>query len=160
MTKESKDTSPPTADPADAGQPMEGESTKTKTSETGKGQRSRRDRVNRNNSYYKKPTTYQEPKFEGRCDELKGQIYDCTDFRQANGYTKTTKEIAKYVGRVYSGDAWTVVESLLLPVFTYPSDPVTGASETDRRKWQKRVDSTVMKEDRFEEDLKKVYSLI
>jgi hypothetical protein len=70
------------------------------------------------------------------------------------------KEIAEYVGRVYSGDARMAVESLLLPVFTYPSDPVSGASETDKRKWQMRVDSTVMKEDRFEENLKNVYSLI
>jgi hypothetical protein len=38
---------------------------------------------------------YQEPKFEMRCEELKGEIYDCSDFRQVNGYTKTTKEIAE-----------------------------------------------------------------
>jgi hypothetical protein len=57
--------------------------------------------------------------------------------------------------------ARTAVESLALPVFTYPSDPATGATETEQRKWQKRVDSTVVKEDRFEEDMtKKVYTLI
>jgi hypothetical protein len=61
---------------------------------------------------------------------------------------------------VYSGDARTTVESLVLPVFIYPSNSAADATETDKRKWQKRVDSTVVKEDGFEEDLIKVYSLI
>jgi hypothetical protein len=47
------------------------------------------------------------PKFEGRCTDLKGHIYDCSDVRQSDQYTKTTKEIAEYVGRTYKygGDA-------------------------------------------------------
>jgi hypothetical protein len=65
------------------------------------------------------------------------------------------------VGRVYSGDARTAVESLTLPVFQYPSDPAANnATETEKRKWQKRVGSTVVKEDQFKEDMKKVYLLI
>jgi hypothetical protein len=160
MSKESKETSPPATDPADAGQPTGDKNTKTRTSKK-PNQWSRRDRGNRNNNNNnnncKKPVTYKEPKFEGRCAELKGEIYDGTDFRQADGYTKTTKEIAEYVGRVYSGDARTTVESLVLPVFIYPSDPAEDATETEKRKSQKRVDSTVVKEDRFEEDLKKVF---
>lgn len=40
-------------------------------------------------------------KFEGKCDDLKGYIYDCVDGKQADAYTKTTKEIAEYVGRTY-----------------------------------------------------------
>ena len=42
-----------------------------------------------------------QPKFEGKCDELKGQIYDCSDSRQSDMFTKSTKEIAEYVGRTY-----------------------------------------------------------
>jgi hypothetical protein len=34
----------------------------------------------------------------GECDALKGHIYDCSDARQKDIYTKTTKEIAEYVG--------------------------------------------------------------
>jgi hypothetical protein len=83
-----------------------------------------------------------------------------SDVHQANGYTKTTKEIAECVGQVYSGNARAAIKSLKLPVFNYPSDPVAKATEMEKRKWQKRVDSTVVKDDRVEEDKKKMYSLI
>ena len=42
------------------------------------------------------------PKFEGKCADLKGHIYDCSDVSQSDQYTKTTKEIAEYVGRTYT----------------------------------------------------------
>ena len=42
-----------------------------------------------------------QPKFEGKCDGLKGHIYDCSDTRQSDQFTRTTKEIAEYVGRTY-----------------------------------------------------------
>ena len=32
-------------------------------------------------------------KFEGRCDELKGHVYDYGDSKNANQYIQTTKEI-------------------------------------------------------------------
>ena len=49
---------------------------------------------------FKKPVV-QQLKFEGKCAELKGCIYDCTDSKQADVFTKTTKEIANYVGTTY-----------------------------------------------------------
>jgi hypothetical protein len=49
---------------------------------------------------FKKPVVRQ-PKFEGKCDELKGFIFDCSDSRQADVFAKTTREIAEYVGRSY-----------------------------------------------------------
>jgi hypothetical protein len=85
--------------PAKAGQQTDGGNSRTKAYDSTKqGQRSRRDRGNRNNnnnSDFKKPTPHQGPKFEGRCAELKGEIYDCSDVRQVDGYTKMTKEIAE-----------------------------------------------------------------
>ena len=54
---------------------------------------------------FKKPgniKTPQAPRFEGRCEDLNGSTYDCSDPRQAaDMYTKTTKEVAEYVGRTY-----------------------------------------------------------
>ena len=35
-----------------------------------------------------------QPKFEGKCDGLKGHIYDCSDAKQSDVYVRTTKEIA------------------------------------------------------------------
>ena len=40
-----------------------------------------------------------QPKFEGKCDKLKGHVYDCSDARQADLFIKTTKEVAEFVGR-------------------------------------------------------------
>jgi hypothetical protein len=40
---------------------------------------------------FKKPVTRQ-PRFQRKCDELKGHIYDCSDSRQSDVYTKTTSE--------------------------------------------------------------------
>ena len=56
-------------------------------------------------------------KFEGRCEDLKGHIYDCSDVRQSDIFAKTTKEIAGYVGRTYKygSDAGIAVERLTLP---------------------------------------------
>ena len=41
------------------------------------------------------------PKFEAKCPDLKGHIYDAADFRQSDQYMKTTREIAEYVGCTY-----------------------------------------------------------
>jgi hypothetical protein len=49
---------------------------------------------------FKKPVVKQ-PKFEGKCEELKGHIYDCTVSNQANLYTKTNNEIAEYAGQTW-----------------------------------------------------------
>jgi hypothetical protein len=147
--------------PADAGQ--QAESTTTRTAPSRPGQRARRERRNNNNNRNRQASSNDAPvevKFTGRCAELKGEVYDCSEYSQVDGYTKTTKEIAEYVGRAYSADARTTVETLALPTFAYPDDPAADATETTKRRWQKKVDSMVMKEDRFEEDLTKVYSLI
>jgi hypothetical protein len=55
---------------------------------------------------FRKPATVtrpmiKQPKFEGKCEDLKGQIYDCSDARQSNMIVKTTKEIAEYVGQTF-----------------------------------------------------------
>jgi hypothetical protein len=126
--------------------------------------RRRRDRgrnnTNRNPSSTTTPVTAAAVKFTGRCDELKGATYDCSGHSQVDGHTKTTREIAEHMGRTYSADAMTAVENLVLPTFDHPNDPADGASETMKLRWNKKVASVVIKEDRFEEDLKKVCTLI
>jgi hypothetical protein len=77
MTNESKDSGVPGKGTAGAGQETDGSAAKTPDSSK-LGQRSRRDRGNRNNNNvsFKKPTTLHAIKFEGRCTELKGEIYN------------------------------------------------------------------------------------
>jgi hypothetical protein len=158
MSTETNTNEVPAAATADTVESAEGTNTRSATSRTRRERHARRN--NNNNHSPNSETTLSETKFTGRCNELKGEIYNCSEFSQVDGYTKTTKEISEYVGRTYSADARTAVETLVLPTFEYPADPETGASATETHKWQKRVDSMVTREDRFEEDLKKVYSLI
>jgi hypothetical protein len=102
------------------------------------------------------------PKFEGKCADLKGHIYDCSDVRQSDQYTKTTKEIAEYVGRTYTygGDARLAVETLTLPTLTAPTDPPENANRTDTRIWEKTVDEHVKQRSYLAENMKTLYSLV
>jgi hypothetical protein len=37
----------------------------------------------------------QEPKFESKCEDLEGHIYDCSDARQSDMFMKTKKILEK-----------------------------------------------------------------
>jgi len=94
----------------------------------------------RQNGHQKPFVPPRQPKFEGKCDGLKGHIYDCSDARQSDLYTKTTKEIAEYVGRTfthYGGDVRLAVENLEVPTFVEPTDPPVEATLTQREIWKK-----------------------
>jgi hypothetical protein len=72
-------------------------------------------------------------KFKGRCEELKGHIY--------NLFVKTTKEIALYVGQTYTygGDIKIAVKSLAMPTLKLAMDPAAGATKTEELIWKKKV---------------------
>jgi hypothetical protein len=72
-------------------------------------------------------------KFEGRCEDLTGHVYDYANPRQAaDQFTKTTHEICKYVGRTYKygADTKIALETMAEPVFTEPTDPPATATRT------------------------------
>ena len=73
---------------------------------------------------FQRPTVKQ-PKFEGKCDNIKGHIYDCTDSRQSDMFVKTTREVGEFVGRTYKygGDMRLTVENLERIDFAQPTDP-------------------------------------
>ena len=70
-----------------------------------------------------KTTVQRQPKFEGKCDELKGHVYDCSDARQSDLFIKTTKEVAEFVACTYKygGDIRLAVENLEAPIIAEPS---------------------------------------
>ena len=72
-------------------------------------------------------------KFEGKCKELRGNVYDCSDMKQADLFAKMTKEIAGFVGRTYKygGDIRLVVENLEMVSITTPKDPPKDSTRTD-----------------------------
>jgi hypothetical protein len=75
--------------------------------------------------YKSSPTpvaTKQETRFDGRCDALKGFIFDCTDGQQPDQYAVNMKEISIYVRRRNSRvhKIWLIVSDsrcVLLSIF-------------------------------------------
>jgi len=45
---------------------------------------------------------HHQTKFEGKCADLKGHIYDCSTSKQADQFNKTMKKILEYVGCTYT----------------------------------------------------------
>jgi hypothetical protein len=94
---------------------------------------------------------FRQPKFEGRCDDLKGHIYDCRGGSQADQYAKTTKEIGNYVGWTYKhgADVKTAIEQIdsRLPTIVQPADPLATATPSQIRIWEKQLDNYVKRVD-------------
>jgi hypothetical protein len=105
-------------------------------------------RAKGNRGGYRQKSSVTKTAFEGKCDELKGHIYDCTNSsKAADMYTKTTREIAEYIGRTikHSVDIVKGIESLKEPILTEPEDLPDDASPLEKRKWEKtsrQVDRT------------------
>jgi hypothetical protein len=102
------------------------------------------------------------PRFEGRCEELKASVYDSVDARQVEQYTRTTKEIAEFIGRTYKYgmDTRLSIENMAVATFAMPEDPPDNASKTELRVWEKTVDDYVTRTTALKENLKSAYSLI
>ena len=102
-------------------------------------------------------------KFEGKCDDLSGYIYDRADPKQvADMYTNTMKEISKYVGRTYKyrGEMRQVVMKVRLSVWPIPDDIPGDSSAGAKIIWKNRLTEYVKRESVLAENVKTVYSLI
>jgi hypothetical protein len=96
------------------------------------GERKPRGRRNRNRNRSKRtegataPTFITKEKFLGRSDDLKGFIYDITNTKGRVAYTRTTEELARYVGEKYTTTGSfirTAILTLNVPVPTRPTAP-------------------------------------
>jgi len=108
-------------------------------------------------------STPKAPRFTGRCDDLDGYIYDVSSPRQAaDTFTKTTREVAEYVGQTYKygADAQLAIEKLAPPIIAEPDDPEENASGTINRIWEKDVNKYVKRKNMLSENLKTAYSLV
>jgi hypothetical protein len=109
----------------------------------------------------KKPALRQ-PKFEGKCDDLKGHIYDCSNSRQVDIFAKTTKEFAEHVGRTYryGTGVQRAIQQMAIPTIKKPEDPPEKASKTDMAIWTNEVLTYVRRRAAMNEALEKVFPLI
>jgi hypothetical protein len=64
-----------------------------------------------------------EPKFEGKCSEIKNSVYDMLSGKDT--FAKTTREIAEYVSREFddAGEFRTGMVEMRLPLLTEPPPP-------------------------------------
>ena len=101
-------------------------------------------------------------RFEGRCEDLKGHVYDSVDARQADQYTKTTREIAEFIGRTYKYgmDTRLSIEKMKPFYIPQPEDPPEDATRTELRIWEKSVDDYVRRKTILTENIKTAFSLI
>ncbi len=69
-----------------------------------------------------KPST---TKFTGKCDDLKGNIFDCSNAKQSDMYVTIKCEIEEYVGRTYtySADIKWSLENLKVVTIKQPDPP-------------------------------------
>lgn len=101
-------------------------------------------------------------RFEGRCTELKGHIYDLKPIGQSDNFMKTTREIGLYVGRTYSdgSDIKLAVETLEMPTFVMPADPPDDAGRGVVLAWENRVKAHSKRLLNYESNVKTLFSLV
>ncbi len=106
------------------------------------------------------PVAPKSARLEGRYDELKGNVYDCSNPRQAaDEFTRTTKEIAEYTGIKFGAERKLTIKTLKKPTLPMPADPPDDVTATEKRIWERRADTYVEAETTLDSDLKKIDSL-
>jgi hypothetical protein len=115
--------------------------------------------------FYRAPiagaTAKAEEGFQGRCDDLKGHIFDC-DGRQIDRYTVTMKEMAEHIGSsfMYGADIRWSLEHEQLFVIPKPQKLPDKADAIDKRIWEKEIDEYVKRKGKLEENCRKLFSLV
>jgi hypothetical protein len=127
--------------------------------EGGKGRRQSRQQQLRQE--FRKPAVKQ-PRFEGRCKGLEGFIYGCFDGRQADQFTKTTKEIAEYAGRTlkHGTDICKAIKNLELPILAEPDDPGENAGRVQQRIFDESITNYIRQVSILHQNLNKMYSIV
>jgi hypothetical protein len=134
--------------------------------------RGRRHRGRNNKQQWKEggsaPIHVAKEKFLGRSEDLKGFIYDITSSKGGVAYTRTTEEIARYVGEKYTTTGSyirTGILTLNVPTPVRPTAPVaTGTPATvnlvDQEIFKEKIRMYVKIESAVETTMKSLYDLI
>jgi hypothetical protein len=103
--------------------------------------------------------------FKGRINNLSGHVYNYSNNRQSNQYTKTnTKEILQYVARLLTAGRDNVrkaINSLALPVITKPVRPArTVLDKLDKIEWAGNMRAYQMRIYNLKEGMKKLFNIV
>jgi Reverse transcriptase (RNA-dependent DNA polymerase) len=101
-------------------------------------------------------------KFEGKCEELNGAIFDCSESKMADTFVKTKKELSAYCGRTfkYGGDIRLSIDTLETPTFYLPDDLPTTATAGQMKLWGDQVTLVGKQMAGYNENIKKLYALV
>jgi hypothetical protein len=108
-------------------------------------------------------------KFHGNCAALHDQIFDCSDYRQADTFVTTLKRVSEYVGAQYKngGDIRSSIVHELKITIPIPSAPtiadptaLTPQEEVDKIIFKGELDAYVKRKNVLEESIMKTYSLV
>jgi len=98
-------------------------------------------------------------KDEESISELKLHVYGLANNKQAEQYTKTTKAIAEYVGRVYGPEMKVLVSLSRESEPEEPEYPSTTSAK-DKAIWSKKYDLYAKKSDQYVEHKAKTFTVI
>ena len=101
-------------------------------------------------------------KFEGRCDELKGHVYDYGDSKNADQFIQTTKEIKNLVGRTYknAGDITAAINALAVTALVEPAEPNDPNNRIEMKKWENEYTEYRKSKKVLEENVKTLFNLV
>jgi hypothetical protein len=156
---------PPAAGAADGGG-----NSKPKSNDAPRRNRGRRNRTHANKPSNSPGIQIPKEKFFGRSDDLKGFIHDVVTAKGGVAYTRTTEEIARYVGEKYTTTGSyirTGILTLIVPSPTRPSAPaatIAGTPPTvdpvNQEIFKEKIWMYVKIEASIETSLKSLYDLI
>ena len=116
----------------------------------------------RNKGNRKGSNIWKVEKFVGKCEALKGFIYDCSDNKQADQFVSTTLEIVTYIGSNYKhgGDVRLALTNLEPPNIPYPVEPAANASITERKIFENKCSVYCKREETYESNMQQIFALI
>jgi hypothetical protein len=133
----------------------------TPPAETGSSQARRARNTARRNDQRSAPEV---SKFKGTVKEMNGHVFQCHgETKVQNQYTRTLEELDSYVGLQFKyspGDIKKMIKSMKDTEQTLPSDPTTKASQTEKRIWEKEVDSYCKRKDTYISNKIALYSVV
>ena len=108
-------------------------------------------------------TSVQQTRFTSVCKELKEYVYDTGVGRNnAEIFSKTTKPIAEYVAREYSGagEFHNGLPEMTLPTLVAPSPPADTATVVQLKIWEMDFKEYHKRLEEREQNMEKMYALI
>jgi hypothetical protein len=107
-------------------------------------------------------TAKAEPTFQGRCDDLRGHVFDCAVGKEADRYTVTMKEMAEYIGSNFTYGAYIRWSLEHEEEFVVPKPIILDATADaiDKIIWEKEIDDYGKRKAKHGYNCLKLFSLI